>query len=353
MPCLHTDKLNLHSYPRSYINSLENSLRRLHSEKQQLANQVKRLRESLASKSPQTARPEAGNLFPENTQANSQDGEDGENCSGNKNKAPQKEQNENVIASEVGLLTLKATGEQRYLGPSSGVTLARIVYSLVESAKLPSPADDNAPQDQGNLSTGDIAPVFPVRSAATSAIEAYLNHWHLTFPLICRPQFLDVVDRIYADEQYYGENAFDAFLFHMVLGMGSVNFNKPDWSAISSESHYIYAISKLEEVLSMKGLAPLRAILLVCQYSIFCSLRDTSANMWHLIGIAARLCVEMGLHRRSRADDFAAQGVEGGQVRLDIEVRKRTFWCFYNLDRYEKQMFDLCMCIIKERFLGS
>ncbi|KAL4808374.1 fungal-specific transcription factor domain-containing protein [Aspergillus unguis] len=315
--CLHTDKLNSLSYPRAYIDSLEATIRRVQSEKEQLELQVAALRESLASQSS----PRERNPSPRSETAPP---------AGQGTETAVPEARQNVITSEVGFLTLKAIGEQRYLGSGSGVTLAGIVHSLVGSARLVQEREPPCPETSVQ---GDSTPIRPPRSTAATVIEAYFNHWHLAFPLICRARFLHLVDRIYADEQYLGANPFDAFLFHMVLGMGSVNFNRPNWSATSSEGHYVHAVAKLEEVLSMKGLAPLQAMLLICQYSIFCSLRDTSANMWHLIGIAARWCVEMGLHRKNRMDDAAAHGIEAGQVQLDVEARKRTFWCFYNLDR--------------------
>lgn len=349
MPCVHTDKLNLLPYPRAYINSLETSLRRTQSEKKQLEKEVKKLREQLASKSPRSVQLETDHQLPGATQVNGQGVEEG---SGNE-KAGQKVQHQNVISSEVGHPNSKETREQRYSGSTSGVSLAGVVYSLVESARLPTPGNDGVSHGQNPVTFKSTMPILPVRSDAMASIEAYFNHWHLMFPLICRHRFLEIVDRVYADEQHYGKDPFDTFLFNMVLGMGSVNFNKSDWSATSSESYYFRAIAKLDQVLSMNGLAPLQAILLVCQYSIFCSLRDTSANMWRLIGIAARLCVEMGLHRKSRSDETAAQGTSSGQVRLDIEMRKRTFWCFYNLDRYQMSTITFLCALLIIIFIGS
>lgn len=243
-----------------------------------------------------------------------------------------------VIASEVGYLSLTAAGEHRYLGSGSGVTLANIVSSLVGPAKLPRVSQDGYQREWHGPPQGGMPRIaaLPDQEAATAPIEAYFTHWHLTFPLLCRPQFMSIVEQIYTDREYYSAHPFEAFVFDMVLGMGMVNFNRPDWSAAPGEVHYTRAISTLEEVLSIQGLAPLQAILLICQYAIFCSQRDTSASMWHLVGIAVRLCVEMGLHRKSKLEDSAPQGTTGGLLQVDLEMKKRTFWCLYNLDRYTR-----------------
>ena len=53
--------------------------------------------------------------------------------------------------------------------------------------------------------------------------------------------------------------------------------------------------------------------------------RDDEALAWRIIGLAARQCLEMGLHRRETYNSFT-----------DTEERAvavRTFWSVYVLDR--------------------
>jgi hypothetical protein len=317
----------MQAYPRAYINSLEASLNQVTAEKQQLADELRELRASQAIPSPRSLnRQTPGDeiLSPKSIDMEHYDTDRGSPAAAR-----------DVIASEVGYLSLTATGEHRYLGSGSGVTLACIVTSLVGSANLPRLSPDGHRRERLGLAPGAIPRVMalPEQEAATVPIEAYFTHWHLTFPLLCLPQFMSIVDRIYTEPEYYSAHPFEAFVFDMVLGMGTVNFNRPDWAAAPGEVHYARAISKLELVLSIKGLAPLQAIIFLCQYAIFCSQRDTSASMWHLVGIAVRLCVEMGLHRKSKLEDSAPQGTKGGSLQIDLEMKKRTFWCLYNLDR--------------------
>jgi hypothetical protein len=310
----------MQAYPRAYIHSLEDRLHLVTTEKQELADELKELRASLAIPSPRSTNqqtPRDAVLSPRSIETEHDDVGDGSA--------------DGVIASEVGYLT----GEHRDLGCGSGVTLANIVASLVDRANLPCTSQGEHQKERHDLAPGEVprAMALPVQEVAMASIEAYFTHWHLTFPLLCRPQFMSTVDRIYADPEYYSTHPFEAFVFDMVLAMGTVNFNRPDWSAAPTEVHYTRATSKLERVLSIKGLPPLQAILLLCHYAAFCSQRDTSASMWHLVGIAVRLCVEMGLHRKSKLEDSASRGCKGGRLQLDLEMKKRTFWCLYNLDR--------------------
>ncbi|KAH8703860.1 fungal-specific transcription factor domain-containing protein [Talaromyces proteolyticus] len=320
-PCVHTNKLNLLPYPRSYINSLEATIKQLDTENKKLNNELKTLRSSQA-------------LSPHSTPASPIADENTFHCDG---RPPSSDSNAATTASAIssdGIQLPPSTPEERRQpGSRDDVQLFSIVYSLVAAKNLPSPQKAQFQQDEDSLMACSSLLTLPSREEAARVIEAYFYHWHLTFPLLCRSQFLKTVERIYSEEEYYTKNPFEAFVFDMVLGMGSVNFNRPDWSSNSPERHYIRAISKLDKVLSMKDLPPLQAIIFLCQYSIFCSLQDTSANMWYLVGIAVRLCMEMGLHRRSRQEESVAQGLEAGKISLAVEVRKRTFWCLYNLDR--------------------
>lgn len=48
--------------------------------------------------------------------------------------------------------------------------------------------------------------------------------------------------------------------------------------------------------------------------------------MWHLTGIAMKMCIELGMHRRRK--------VPKGTTAYAEEIRKRTWWTVYGLDRW-------------------
>jgi hypothetical protein len=197
--------------------------------------------------------------------------------------------------------------------------------------------DDSGDLDGRNLrmsSTASEAP-FPPQNTATLFIEAYFQHTHITFPLLHRPTFLAAVEQIYNNPTYYSTHTFDAFAFDMVLAIGSSNFNRFEESTAGTASHYARAQKKMLELLNMRGLVPLQAILLLSQHGIFSNLRDTSGSIWHLIGIGARICFELGLHLEPKRVDrqTGRPVVQSLPTTFEAEMRKRTFWCFYNLDR--------------------
>lgn len=51
-------------------------------------------------------------------------------------------------------------------------------------------------------------------------------------------------------------------------------------------------------------------------------------HCWSLFGTTAHLVLALGIHRKSRVD------ASSNPDYIDLECRKRTFWCAYNLDTY-------------------
>lgn len=68
-------------------------------------------------------------------------------------------------------------------------------------------------------------------------INAYFEHWHLTFPLIYRPAFMEMVQRIYADPQVYYNDTGSAFAFDIVLALGLASSKRFEWSFGDTESY--------------------------------------------------------------------------------------------------------------------
>jgi hypothetical protein len=160
-------------------------------------------------------------------------------------------------------------------------------------------------------------------------VDAYFQHTHIAFPLLHRPSLLSTIEKIYAEPEYYDSHPFEAFVFDMVLAIGSSNLNRFDESSTGSSTHYVRAQSKIAAITSLPGLQSLKVILLLAQHGIFSNLRDTAASIWHLIGIGARICFELGLHLEREVD--RSFGVNA--VSYEDEMKKRCFWCLYNLDR--------------------
>jgi len=71
----------------------------------------------------------------------------------------------------------------------------------------------------------------------------------------------------------------------------------------------------------------LQAILLLVWYSL---LNPDKGSIWFLVGLATRTCVDLGFHNEHNAQ------VEQLDA-LEIDMRRRLFWCTYKMDRLMSQ----------------
>lgn len=324
--------------PRGYIDSMEKMVQELREENEKLRRQLRHTSQRASASAAVLPESDTADLPVSppvaDTSPTTQDGTDATTSTPSSRSPVDK-----AFALEVGYLSLTATGETRYLGSSSGMGLASIISSAISAQGDTSFSMEPFISDIFNKDPHHIAPsdaYFPTLAVASPFIQAYFQHTHVTFPLLHRPSFMTTVERIYGEAGFYESNPFDAFVFDMVLAIGSSNINRFKEAISTASKYYAMAQSKVDAVMGLDGLSVLRAILLISQHGIFSHLKDTSASIWHLIGIGARLCFELGLHlEHGQLNDGARQSTsEWKLVTLEEEMRKRCFWCLYNLDRY-------------------
>ncbi|KAH6871222.1 c6 zinc finger domain-containing protein [Thelonectria olida] len=333
VPCVHADKLRQRNLPRAYLDNIESLVK-------QLREENKLLRESLAStqaeiRARNQAASELSALHADSrSPSRPVQARDDTDAMSKSTGSPES----NAFAVEVGYLTLIATGETRYLGSSSGLGLANIINTVINVNGGMGPMH----VDQHDLTSSSIQRIpmgpsdslFPSLATAKTFIEAYFQHTHISFPLLHRPSFLAIVDRIYSEPNFYEANPFDAFVFDMVLTIGSSNFNRFEDKSVNSSVYFTMAQSKITTIATRPSLESLKVVLLISQHGIFSNLRETNASIWHLTGLGARMCFELGLHlERKHPERDLANPPQPHQVSLEEEMRKRCFWCLYNLDR--------------------
>lgn len=242
---------------------------------------------------------------------------------------------------QAAIATTPGNHHSRYLGTNAGVEFVDLVERVVDSpnshgdlfARITDAYCRPRTPEHHDLSS----PPLPARVAASQLIASYFEHWHLTFPLLYRPAFLELVNSIYEEPGFQEKNTHSLFVFNMVLALGSATSKRFEWTFKDTEMYYRKALSHLDEILGYRDIRTLQALLLCCQYGIHASLRDTADEMWDLLGKAERMCVQLGLHQlRSTARMVKCDIHLTGPIpdALQVEMQRRCFWCFYSLDRY-------------------
>lgn len=265
--------------------------------------------------------------------------------------------------SEISYLSINAAGErQPYLGSTSGVLFADLVRASVDASvsRHASPPGATSLDEADSTSSPASTAHVPRREHELSPealvsrlLKSYFEHDAIAFPFLSPTAVVRIKHRFYQDDAYYPLRAtsYEVFVFNMVLAIATASVYKYDWQMLpSAESHHARAMQELDHVLSLGGLESLQAILLLCQYRQGSSIKDNSASMWHLVGIAARICLELGLHRESAYPAKWSSDLDQAAVERyhQQEVSRRSFWCLIAMDRVTSNILGRPLAIRDE-----
>lgn len=256
--------------------------------------------------------------------------------------SPQTPENRHEVSDEVSFLSLNAGGERQFLGSTSGVLFADLIRSairadapsgasLATSRSGPAPVSDLFIEPSRTPATARGLPPSVLESVAVDLHHAYFQHDYLCYPILSQTSAIASLKGIYSDPTTLEKSPYQTFCFYMVMAISTSSLQKLHWQSLpEAELYHTYAISRLDDILACGGLEALQAILLLCQYQLTSSIQKTSASLWHMIGVAARMCFEMGLHREAA---YNYRGNPSTPASTET-LHRRWLWCVLAMDRY-------------------
>ena len=297
------------------------------------------------------------------------------------------------LVSNIGMVSVQGTSDPRYLGSTSGISFARVVFAAVRSS-LPGNMPERAP-----LRTSDRLPqtaaagpgggtmrdsffglqtrpmmkraAFPDRELAERLVDLYFEHANPQMPILHRGDFMELLDRTYLmEEKNRSPRALYILNIVFAIGAGIIFDDKPQNSDEEShpgrgrassttkrprlsshqyqpEEYHASAIVHLESFLGSSssegfgGLEELQAVLLLASFAL---LRPVAPGLWYIVGVAMRLAVDLGLHYEDGVGlDSGSKDGSQVQQRIDArergrrewirDMRRRLWWCVYSFDR--------------------
>ncbi|KAF1922656.1 uncharacterized protein M421DRAFT_96647 [Didymella exigua CBS 183.55] len=240
-------------------------------------------------------------------------------------------------ANEGSLLSTHAGGDRQFPGSASGLQLASLVRaSTQQQTDAVGSAQESRSSREPDWSTDHKA--LPPRQLAKSLIDAYLAHDALCYPIVHPKQVAIALEAAYAEPRSSSLKPFQAFTFNMILAIATAQVYKFNWQVLpDAETHHQRAMAHMELVLSAGGLHGLQAILLCCQFRLSSSTKDSSSGLWHMVGIATRMCFELGLHREFTYSSQHETERKSEETHLSISevlmIYRQCFWCVFCLDR--------------------
>ncbi|KAL0933905.1 fungal specific transcription factor domain-containing protein [Colletotrichum truncatum] len=220
-----------------------------------------------------------------------------------------------------------------YVGPSSGVSFLLRVQKRLHQAVSFSQASSIFTFGDAPLPDFDPSGAFCVllsKEEATTLLKRYFDFAVPTHRFLHRPTVEGWLEEFYATngamKSQEDAPARRALLF-MVFAQAQeymVTTQTRENSEVSAR-YFLAADHQLSKERGAVRLTSVQARLCQC----FWLLSQSRINhCWSLFGTAGHLALAIGLNRNRHADPA------GGYNYIELECRRRTFWCAYSLDNY-------------------
>jgi hypothetical protein len=269
------------------------------------------------------------------------------------------------LVSNIGMVSVQGASDPRFLGSTSGISFARVVFAAVKSSVSGTPSERGSVRGAKSL-TGAVADggtsmrdsffglhtkptfrqaPFPDRELGLRLVELYFEHANPQIPILHRGEFMRMFERVYASGERHRTSR-ESYMLNIVFAIGAgiimgssdsaeSTSDNPKSSANPSsspsakkrrlagqqhqpEEYHASAIVHLENFLGSTpaadrpdgfggGLEELQAVLLLAGFAL---LRPVAPGLWYIVGVAVRLGVDLGLHYEDGVDIEGAASEE-------------------------------------------
>ncbi|GLA28103.1 hypothetical protein AnigIFM63326_005669 [Aspergillus niger] len=228
------------------------------------------------------------------------------------------------ITDQLGLISINAEADLRYLGPSSGLFFTRFVLTgLGRRAELA--PESVSPSGETNFIPAELLDIQPKDlpsdlNQAQWLTQAYFQAVHGQFPFLHRPSHLELLQRAYNGIELL---PIDQFQIYMVLAIGATIRSRQLKVLLSAEGYCASAIVHLDTIFQKSSVRGVQCMLLLQMYTFHNP--SSAISLWTLHYHCLAHVLELGLHRNFRGSAF---------TEFDQEMRTRVFRCVYTMDRY-------------------
>ena len=222
------------------------------------------------------------------------------------------------LVSDFGFLTVNATSRD-FHGFTSTMSFAKLLVAAATRKDLPL-TESRA---------------LPPRYAITPLIEQYLENVYVLFPFFSETEFMGSLSRVYQESSPSSMampvDALDVWYVRLVLSIAyaSTSQKRGDDNDQAALQHISAAMELSGYVLRPGSITGVQALLLLVQYAL---VDPEHFDSWYLVGMAARLVVDLGLHCEPSAETKISKDA--------VDMRRRIFHCTYALDRVISMALD-------------
>ncbi|KAF3356061.1 hypothetical protein VdG1_06799 [Verticillium dahliae VDG1] len=231
-------------------------------------------------------------------------------------------------AEEVGFLAIGGRNrhsDDKYVGSATGSTFARIFFKQLN---LVAPAMTGRYGDSLEQPPSERMASLPAQAIASFLLRQYIARVHTWWPVLQLPILRRTFRAIYEDHRKCGDA--DKFIVFIVLGLASSESqdHKEYQSLMDMNEPLAYFQTSLRFFKDFhdhpRDLFGIQAVILLTIWMLNSASGSDCNDLWHLSRYVMSAAIEAGLHRHNTDWGFGAE---------ELEIRNRTWWCAYNLER--------------------
>lgn len=235
-------------------------------------------------------------------------------------------------AHQIGLISIGFNTDEKYIGPSSGYFLARLLLARSRrSVDLQQPAGRSTGVPQSNIDelvTAVQGPLpLPPHRTAVSLFQAYFETIQPQYPFLHEGSLRSALDELYrAGDDELVDGIRDASVRFQVFMVLAVSATVSTWRTkrqLYGESYCLSALQYLDRIRIGTSLIGLQCMLLLLIFAMHCP--HMQLNVWHLNYQCLAAVVDLGLQRQVTTS--------AGISLLEQELRTRVFWTVFSIDR--------------------
>ncbi|KAJ6089649.1 hypothetical protein N7467_004865 [Penicillium canescens] len=244
-----------------------------------------------------------------------------------------------LMVRGAGRIRFKENDEARYLGPSSGIAMTRLVMEMAkqntDSKSIKDVVPDFTAQEikdafaqEDSKPTSKIYPMIssipqpnlPPQSLTYKLIDLFVAKSQALLPTLHEPTFRQEVEEVFNGSADPCQN----FQLRMVIAI-SMQKLSTEYAGLA-DSYYLAALPYLEPTLKRMDVRALQCLVLIASYSM---LTPTRTAAYWVVGTAAKLCQDLGLTEEATVTKSPC-----GQPlnALEIDMRRRLFWIVSSME---------------------
>ncbi|OKL59934.1 hypothetical protein UA08_04594 [Talaromyces atroroseus] len=244
-----------------------------------------------------------------------------------------------LMVRSAGRIKFAPSDEPRYLGPSSGIAITRLVMELAKQNTDSKSIKDVVPEmtaqeirdmfaKESSKPTSKVYPMIssvpqdslPPQELTYKLIDLYMVKGQAMLPVLHEPTFRQDADDVFSVSKDPVQN----FQLRMVIAI-SMQKLSPEYAGLA-DSYYLAALPYFERSLQRMDLRSLQCLALIAQYSLVTPTR--TASYW-VVGAAAKLTQELGL-----LEENTITTAPTGEAldTLEVDMRRRLAWVVITME---------------------